>query len=102
MVDMVKEALDVRFDYIAHLLSLYRAPQRVQSFVTRTHRPIPIRKIQEISLINLLQHPCHCPLYHLVLYTRNAKGSLLVASSFGYVAPPDWFGSITHPPQPLG
>jgi hypothetical protein len=66
---MIEKAPDVRFDDVTHFLPLYRVPKLIQSLMTRAPKPISVRTIQKISLINLFQHPRHRLLNQLVLKT---------------------------------
>src|SRR5262245_42914418 len=82
MVERIEETLDVRFDHPAATHLHRRVTKRFQRGVRTAPAPEAERAVEEVLLVDGLQHHQHCPLQDLVLEGRDADWTCSPVSPF--------------------
>ena len=75
-VEVIEKALDVRVQYVVHLLLQQRIRQRIQRIMLATPRAKPIRESQKVFLVNLVEDGDHGLLDDLVFQSRDPQWTL--------------------------
>ena len=73
---LVKEPANVRIQHPVHPSPMEAHTQRVQRLMRATTRPEPVRKAQEVHLINLIENGHHSLLNNFVLQRCDAQRAL--------------------------
>ena len=86
MVNIVKEAFDVRFENIVHLPAHYRLVDISDYLMGVAVFPKSVGAVKESRLVYIVQYVCHDSLYQLILIAWQSQRTLL-AVCFGDIYP---------------
>ena len=101
MCRCLQKPTDVGVEHPVHLLRQQPLVQRCQRIVLAAPGPEPVRKSQELRVVDRVQHRHRRPLDDLVLQHRHPQRPL-PPISLGYVRSRDRLRPVRSPSQPLG
>src|SRR5262245_7931665 len=93
MIKLTEKVLDISIEHPVHSLLFDPDRQRIQRIMRATSRPKPIRKAQEIHLVDSVEYLHDGPLDNLVFQRRNAERPQPPVS-LRDIHPPRWFRPV--------